>query len=108
MKPAILNDIELHGILPLQEVLCPAQSGEIPKKYLLPLLASRLAEDAANALPDGSPERADFLSVSDDVENWFRVESNRPGKSTLTSPRPDRPGVRDCGIPPMRRHYFGG
>jgi hypothetical protein len=56
---------ELHGILPLQEVL----SGEIPKKYLLPLLASRLAEDAANALPDGSPERADLLSVSDDVEN---------------------------------------
>jgi hypothetical protein len=57
----------------------------------------------ANALPDGSPERADLLSLSDDVENWFRVESNRPCKSTLTSPRPDRPGVRDCGIPPTEK-----
>jgi hypothetical protein len=32
MKPAILNDIELHGILPLQEILCRARSREIPKK----------------------------------------------------------------------------
>jgi hypothetical protein len=80
MKAAILNDVELHGILPLQEILCRARSGEIPKKYLVPLLAGRLAEDAANALPDGSPERADLLSVSDDVEDWFRLESNRSGK----------------------------
>jgi hypothetical protein len=77
MKAAILNDVELHGILPLQEILCRARSGEIPKKYLMPLLAGRLAEDAANALPDDSPERADLLSVSDDVEGWFRIESNR-------------------------------
>jgi hypothetical protein len=77
MKAAILNDVELHGILPLQDILCRARSGEIPKKYLIPLLVGRLAEDAANALPDDSPERADLLSVSDDVEDWFRIESNR-------------------------------
>jgi hypothetical protein len=77
MKAAILNDVELHGVLPLQEILCRARSGEIPKKYLIPLLVGRLAEDAANALPDDSPERADLLSVSDDVEDWFRIESNR-------------------------------
>jgi hypothetical protein len=41
----------------------------------MPLLAGRLALDAANALPDDSPDRADLLSVSDDVEDWFRVES---------------------------------
>jgi hypothetical protein len=75
MKAAILNDVELHSILPLQEILCRARSGEIPKKYLMPLLAGRLALDAANALPDDSPDRADLLSVSDDVEDWFRVES---------------------------------
>jgi hypothetical protein len=90
MKAAILNEVELHGILPLQEILRRAESGDIPTKYLTPLLAGRLAEDAANLLTDGCPERADLLSVSDDVEDWFRVESNRSCKETLTSPRPDR------------------
>ena len=59
------------------------------KKYLVQLFAGRSAEDAAEALPDDSPERADLLSVSENVEDWFRVESNRPGQRTLTSPRPD-------------------
>jgi hypothetical protein len=75
MKAAILKDVERHSILPLQEILCRARS--IPKKYLIPLLIGRLAEDAANALPDDSPARADLLSVSERVEDWFRVESNR-------------------------------
>jgi hypothetical protein len=101
MKAAILNDVELHGSLPLQEILCRARSGEIPKKYLIPLIAGRLAEDAANALPDDSSERADLLSVSDGVEDWFRVsnriaEAKDPPARTgaLTSNRPDAPKER--------------
>src|SRR5260370_33888520 len=46
----IINDVELNAILPLQEILRRARSGEIPKKFLVPLLIGRYRRFAGRQL----------------------------------------------------------
>jgi hypothetical protein len=75
MAIAIVNDVELNAILPLQEILRRARSGEIPKKFLVPLLIGRYAEDAADASQDGSFARVLWLSIAEGIEDWFQAES---------------------------------
>jgi hypothetical protein len=71
MSLAIVNDVQLHGILPMHEIISRAGVGEISGDHLSMLLLGRIAEDVANALPDGSAYRDFWTGVSGDVFDWF-------------------------------------
>jgi hypothetical protein len=67
----ILQDVANNGILPMGEILGRARAGEIPPKFLRPLVAARLAEDLADLTADDCPTRHLLLSVVEIAEDWF-------------------------------------
>jgi hypothetical protein len=71
MSLAIVNDVQLHGILPMHEIVSRASAGKISGDHLSMLLLGRIAEDVANALPDGSAYLDFWTGVSGDVFDWF-------------------------------------
>ena len=68
----ILQDVVNHGILPLEEIIGRARAGEIPPKFLRPLVTARLAEDLADPMADDCPTRHLLLSVVETAKDWFK------------------------------------
>jgi hypothetical protein len=70
----ILQDLVSHGILPMGEILGRARAGEIPPKFLRPLVVARMAEDLADLMADDCPTRHLLLSVVEIAEDWFKEQ----------------------------------
>jgi hypothetical protein len=71
----IVTDVVCHGILPLHEINSRARTGDIQGECLTMLMLGRIAEDVADALPDGSAYQGFWTDLSADVEDWFQAQA---------------------------------
>jgi hypothetical protein len=75
MSSTIATDVVCHGILPLHEINSRARAGDIQEEHLTMLVLGRIAEDVADALPDGTACRGFWLDLSADAEDWFKAQA---------------------------------
>jgi hypothetical protein len=72
-----LVDIVRCGLLPLPEILRRYQAGEISETVFLRALCGRVAQEAADDLPDGNATRDRLLDFASDTEDWFQARFSR-------------------------------
>jgi hypothetical protein len=66
-----IADMRDHGVLPKDEIQRRFSCGEISKALHDRAMDGRLAQEAADLLEDGDPERYRLLDCVDDAEDRF-------------------------------------
>jgi hypothetical protein len=66
-----LDEISRCGLLPLPELLSEHQRGAVSPSNFALAVSGIIAQDLADGLPDGDPERENFLNYTEIVEDRF-------------------------------------
>jgi hypothetical protein len=67
-----LTEIVRCGLLLIPEIFRWYRAGAISHARVLRALLGRIAQDAADSLPDEDPKRDRLLDYVSDVEDWFQ------------------------------------